>query len=118
MLQPTTRGVIPFNFFAGAQPTEPTDLAWTAGYTYVITSIVAAMPEIAEASEISITDAEGNGRYIVLVDGSNGPYPQRVCDQVWIVLGPNSGAKVASAGTGAVVTIDGFALLPGDLPIW
>jgi hypothetical protein len=117
-LQPTTGGVIPFNFFAGLTPVSNTDLAWSEGYTYVITSIVISTSATSGSTTLTIHDAEGNARYQAQVESSSADFPQRINDQLWMVMGPNSGAHISADNGNAVLTIDGFALLPGQLPIW
>lgn len=117
-LQPTTDGVIPFNFFAGLSPGELVDLAWTEGYTYVLTHITMSTSATSGSTTITLRDAEGNFRFQGQVESSSPDFPQAINDEVWMVLGPNSGASIDSDNTNAVVTIDGFALLPGQLPIW
>jgi hypothetical protein len=117
-LQPSTAGVIPFNFFAGLTPTVATDLAWAEGYSYVITSIFLTTGATDGPTTVTVTDAEENYRWQGEVEAGSSTLPQRINDQLWIVLGPNSGAKIVSTTSEAIVTIDGFALLPGQLPIW
>lgn len=118
MFQPTTSGIIPFNFFAGVSPTTPEDLAWTEGYTYVITSIALSTKFADSGTYLTITDAESNVRWGGIVQASSTEFPQQLCVQPMLVMGPNSGAQVWADQAEALVSIDGFALLPGSLPIW
>lgn len=109
---------IPFNFFAGTLPTEPVELAWESGYLFVITSITLTLLYTTGEEYVELVDAEGNKRLSVPMHGANSTYPQSVFWRGEMVMGPNEGATIViNSGTG-YASIDGYALLPLDSPIW
>jgi hypothetical protein len=117
-LQPTQQQLVPFNFFAGSLPSSPVDLAWVADSDFVITCITFTADNVAGEPLARITDASGNIRYNRILDGVAATYPQAVVDKVFMIMGPNSGAVLASNSGDAWISIDGYLLQPAGSSIW
>lgn len=109
---------VPFNFFAGAIPSSPTELAWTTGYLYVITSVSLWAPNGSDTEEVLIVDAESNRRLQATM-GPVGDWAVPLLNWVGeMVMGPNHGALLYSTGDSLFGSIDGYAFAPVGSTIW
>lgn len=113
-MQPTDQTAIPWNFLAGDISTEGSELVWPTAFTAVVTGISLGTSGSVELPfYVLLQDGFGASRGLFnLAQDDVAPYA--LAEDLFIVLGTESGAKLSASAAGAYGSCDGWLCVPSS----